>query len=40
MEREVVLDRYFDNKTIEKVRSEGEEWKMIGDKPMLWGGHY
>jgi len=32
MERKVALDRYFDDVTLEKVRSE-EGWKMIGDKP-------
>jgi hypothetical protein len=32
-------ERYFDNVTVEQVRSE-EGWKMIGDKPQLWGGHF
>jgi len=36
MEREAVLDRYFDDITVEKVRSEEEGWNMIGDKPQLW----
>jgi hypothetical protein len=35
MEREAVLDRYFDVITVEKVRAE-EGWKTIDDKPMLW----
>lgn len=38
MEREAVLDRYFDDITVEKVRSEEEGWNMIGDKPQLWRG--
>jgi hypothetical protein len=40
MEREAVLDRYFNDITVEKVRSEEEGWKMIGNKPMLLRGHY
>jgi hypothetical protein len=40
MEREAVLDRYFDDTTVEKVRSEEEGWKTIADKPMLWEGHF
>ncbi|NAL77638.1 hypothetical protein DYY65_05225 [Nitrososphaera sp. AFS] len=36
MEKEAVLDRYFDDINVEKVRSEEEGWNMIGDKPMLW----
>jgi hypothetical protein len=39
MEREAVLNRYFDYITVEKVRSEEEGWKMLGDKQMLWGSH-
>jgi hypothetical protein len=39
MEREAVLDRYFDNITVEKVRSEEEGWNMIDNKPMFWEGH-
>ncbi len=38
MEREAVLDRYFDNITVEKIRSEKEGLNMIGSKPQLWGG--
>ena len=36
MERAAVLDRYFDDITVEKVRSEEEGWRMIDDKPQLW----
>ena len=39
MEREAVLHRYFEG-TTKKVRSEEEGWKMIGDKPKLWGGNF
>jgi hypothetical protein len=31
-----ILDRYFDDITIEKVRSEEEGWNMINEKPQLW----
>jgi hypothetical protein len=38
MEREHVLDRYFNDITVEQVESEEEEeaWNMINDKPRLW----
>jgi hypothetical protein len=36
MEREAVLDRYFDDITVEKVKSEEDEWNMINEKPLLW----
>ncbi len=36
MERESVLDRYFDNITVDPVESEQEEWRTISDKPELW----
>jgi hypothetical protein len=36
MERESVLDRYFNNITVERVESEEEGWNRINDKPMLW----
>lgn len=36
MERESVLDRYFDEITVELVESEEEGWSRINDRPMLW----
>jgi hypothetical protein len=36
MEREIVLDRYFDDLTVDRVRSEDEGWNKIQDKPLLW----
>jgi hypothetical protein len=36
MEREAVLDQYFDDIIVEKVKSEKEAWNMINDKPRLW----
>jgi hypothetical protein len=36
MERESVLDRYFEDITVERVRSEEDGWKSINDKPLLW----
>jgi hypothetical protein len=36
MEREAVLNRYFDDNTAEKVGSEG--WIMVGNKSQLWRG--
>jgi hypothetical protein len=33
MEREAVLDQYFDDITVEKVKSEKEAWNRINDKP-------
>ncbi len=37
MEREGVLDRYFDDISVERVESEDKAWKSINDKPRLWG---
>jgi hypothetical protein len=37
MERESVLDRYFNDISVERVESEGEAWNNINDKPRLWG---
>ncbi len=37
MERESVLDRYFDDITVERVSSEEDGWNKISDKPNLWG---
>ena len=37
MERESVLDRYFDDVTVERVKSEEDGWNKIQDKPLLWG---
>lgn len=36
MERESVLDRYFDELAIEQVSSEEDGWSRIEDKPLLW----
>ena len=36
MERESVLDRYFDDITVERVSSEEDGWKSLDDKPLLW----
>jgi hypothetical protein len=36
MERESVLDRYFDDITVDRVKSEGEGWNRISNKPYLW----
>ena len=35
MERENVLDRYFNDVMVERVESE-EAWNSINDKPRLW----
>ena len=36
MERESVLDRYFNDITVERVEFEEDGWDRINDKPMLW----
>lgn len=36
MERRSVLDRYFDDITVEQVKSDEEGWNRIKDKPTLW----
>src|SRR6266540_3551892 len=36
MEREEVLDRYFNDISVERVESEEDAWKSINDKPRLW----
>jgi hypothetical protein len=36
MERQSVLDRYFNNIAVELVESEEEAWNSINDKPRLW----
>ncbi|MDQ3888886.1 MAG: hypothetical protein M3251_06395 [Thermoproteota archaeon] len=36
MERENVLDRYFNDISVERVESEEEAWGTINDKPRLW----
>jgi hypothetical protein len=36
MEREGVLDRYFDDIKVGCVKSEGEGWDRISNKPYLW----
>ena len=34
MERESMLDRYFDDITVERVVSEEDGWKSLDDKPL------
>ena len=34
--RESVLDRYFDNITVDRIESEQKGWRSINDKPQLW----
>jgi hypothetical protein len=36
MEREGVLDRYFNDISVERVESEEEAWSSINDKTRLW----
>jgi hypothetical protein len=36
MERESVLDRYFNNITVERVESEEKAWNRINNRPRLW----
>lgn len=36
MERESVLDRYFDDISVKRVESEEEAWNSINDKRRLW----
>jgi hypothetical protein len=36
MERESVLDKYFNNIEVSRVGSEEEGWNVIRDKPSLW----
>ena len=36
MERESVLDRYFNDISVERVESEEEAWDTINDRPKLW----
>jgi hypothetical protein len=36
MEREAVLNRYFNDITVEKVKSENEAWSRLKDKPRFW----
>jgi hypothetical protein len=36
MEREAVLDRYFNDISVERVESEEEAWNSINDMPQLW----
>jgi hypothetical protein len=37
MEREGVLDQYFNDISVERVDSEEVAWNSINDKPRLWG---
>lgn len=34
--KKVVLDRYFDDITVERVDIEDDGWKKIEDNPLLW----
>jgi hypothetical protein len=36
MEREAVLDKYFDMIEVEPVLSEEEGWNTLADKPSFW----
>jgi hypothetical protein len=36
MEREAVLDKYFDDISVEKVDEAQRGWKRIRSKPLLW----
>ncbi|WP_148681546.1 hypothetical protein [Candidatus Nitrososphaera gargensis] len=36
MERASMLDRYFDEITVDPVGSEDEGWNKIKDKPSIW----
>ena len=36
MEKVSVLDKYFDDITVEAVRSEEEGWNRINHIPQLW----
>ncbi len=36
MERESVLDRYFDDITVERIKSEDDGWNKIDNIPSLW----
>jgi hypothetical protein len=36
MEKEAVLDKYFNDITVHRIESEEEGSSKIDDKPMLW----
>jgi hypothetical protein len=36
MERESVLDQYFSDIAVWRIKSEEEAWNTINDKPRLW----
>jgi hypothetical protein len=36
MERKAILDQYFDDIGVEKVKEGQMGWEMINDKPPLW----
>lgn len=36
MERESLLDRYFEDTTVQRVISEEDGWRRIGNTPQLW----
>ena len=36
MEREGLLDQYFNDISVERVESEEKAWDSINDKPRLW----
>ena len=36
MEREAVLDQYFDEISVERLDEPQRGWERIRDKPLLW----
>ena len=36
MEREAVLDKYFNEISVEKVKEPQRGWQKLRDKPLLW----
>ena len=36
MEKESVLDKYFEDITVERVSSQKDGWKSLDYMPMLW----
>jgi hypothetical protein len=36
MKRETILDHYFEEMVVEKVKSKKEDWAKIRDKLSLW----
>jgi len=40
MDKDSVLDRHFDDITVERVSSKEQGWKTLDDKPLLWSQWY